>query len=88
MPRQPKIFLAGCSSAEPASASFRHFKSTDINTSKRLLNLFFDKYLRKKYSKFEKKKSTKKRKEEWHGLRPYSFLIRFCEAYISRHNHD
>ena len=36
----------------------------------------------------EKKKSTKKRKEEWNGLSPILFLIRFYQAYISKHKNE
>ena len=35
----------------------------------------------------EKKKSTKKRKKKWKWAAPINFLIRFSQAYMSKHNH-
>jgi hypothetical protein len=60
MLRQPAIFLAGCSSAEPASASYRYCKLSRISNCKVNKTEKCDKLI----FRFYKEKRSKKRKEE------------------------
>jgi hypothetical protein len=62
MLRQPKVFLAGCTSAEPASASFWYIKTTIKSIQKRI---FTKKSNQKNVHNDKEKKKQKKKKMEW-----------------------
>jgi len=65
MHRCLKVFLAGCTSAEPTSASFQQCKNSKLSISNIILKHSVDKYL-------SKEKRSKKERIGM-GYRPSSF---------------
>jgi hypothetical protein len=54
MHRCLKVFLAGCTSAEPTSASFQQCKNSKLSISNIILKCSVDKYFKEKRSKKER----------------------------------
>ncbi len=80
MHRRPEIFLAGCSSAEPASACFRQNKYSDISlifTRIKQLKRSVDKYFREPVVLKFKEKKYQKKKEEMEWAIAHNLIIRF-----------